>query len=144
MKKSMVIFVLIALSLIACTRQSGDQIEGGLQIYSSNSSIGALSTDKDNASLESYKYTIVLTNEDKHDIHVLTIEPILNESFEKHIIDQSIVLEVDTNIPPGEDLEVSGEVIFEKEGRTKNEIIEIEHIIESYKVIEETIIDRTH
>lgn len=144
MNKRIIIMLIIAAALTGCSSEPDDQLKSGLQIYSSHSSIGALSMDKDNEALESYKYSIVITNEDKHDAHILTIEPILNERFKEHVIDQQLVLEVDTSISAGGDLEVSGEIIFERDGLTKNEIVEIEHIIESYKIIEETIIERTH
>ncbi|MGM0379077.1 MAG: hypothetical protein ACQEQE_04970 [Bacillota bacterium] len=138
MKKIILIFILAVL-LVGCVNNDVTNRQEGLTINSTKSSIGKVdeTTDK-----QRFRYSIIITNNDKSDFEIISVKPILSNEFEKLAILDNHKLILNKNILKGESLEINGEIIFNSSDLTKKEILDLEPFIKEFEIIEKRIIKK--
>ena len=127
------IFIIVGIILLGgCSYDSGQIDEkGGLKIYTWSSSIGSdsnLNMDKTN-----YSFSINLVNENRNDILVKSIEPILGDSVKGIVMNETVSQD--------ENCEIAGNLFLDTKGMSKGQIEELEPIITDIKVYSEEIIN---
>lgn len=141
--KRLLLILLIMTLLSGCSTRQVETSKMGLEINSYNTSIGSMTADADNQNIQSYKYSIVITNNDLADINIISIEPLLTQPFSDKITEQEITVEVNKTIPSNGMIEVQGEIIFNSGKLSKEEILAMGPFIEDFKIIEERQIKKT-
>jgi len=135
------IFIIVGIILLGgCSYDSGQIDEkGGLKIYTWSSSIGSdsnLNMDKTN-----YSFSINLVNENRNDILVKSIEPILGDSVKGIVMNEEILFNVNKTVSQDENCEIAGNLFLDTKGMSKGQIEELEPIITDIKVYSEEIIN---
>jgi hypothetical protein len=144
MIKRKIITILISIMLLtACTTNKLSVEQRGIEINGVTTSIGAVDDNVKDFDTQSYKYTIFLTNNDKEELTILSIEPTLNSKLISRILSEETLVSVNKTIRSEESLEVTGEIIFDASGLTKEEIIELKPFVEDIKIIQERIIKKS-
>jgi len=141
-KAGIIILTAILLLSVGCSR-SDDPNKVGIIINNISSSIGAVRENTNNHDTQSFKYTLTLTNNDAADIIIISIEPVLSEEFLKRVTAGDITIKVNSTIPQGDNLDVSGEIIFDAKGLTKEQIINMEPFVKEVRIVEERVIDKS-
>jgi hypothetical protein len=115
----------------------------GIEINSITSSIGAVGENTNGFETQSFKYTMTLTNNDASDITIVKVVPILSQEFQERVSDRDTIIQVNKTVIQGSSLDVSGEIIFDAKGLTKEQIISMEPFIREVKIVEERIINKS-
>ncbi len=139
---SIIILIAVLLLLIGCSN-SDTRLRPGIEVSSITSSIGAVGENTKNFDIQSFKYTIALINNDVVDIKIISVEPELSEEFAKRAEDRSTAIQVDKVISSGSSIDVSGEIIFDAKGMSKEQIIDMEPFVIDIKIVEERIINKS-
>lgn len=114
------------------------QTKGGLKINSWSSALGGVN-EKD-LDKTRFSYSINLANESENNIFIKSIRPSVNEIIKNKILSKDIVVKVNKAIKPNEAIEISGEIIIDTKGLTKEDIVKLEPFITDLKVsTEETV-----
>ncbi|MDF3002138.1 MAG: hypothetical protein K0Q48_2257 [Bacillota bacterium] len=92
---------------------------------------------------QSFSYTITLRNNDTADITIVSVNPVLSEKFLERVNNKDTTIKVDKIIPGGSSLEVTGEIIFDAKGLTKEEIINLQPFVKEVSVLEERTIRKS-
>lgn len=142
-KRKIIAIIISTMLLTACTTNKSSAKQLGIEISSITTSIGAVEDNVKDFNKQSYKYTIYLTNNEKEDLTILSIEPTLNSKLNSRILSEEILVSVNKTIRSQESLEITGELIFDASGLTKEEIIELEPFVEEIKIIQERIIKKS-
>lgn len=116
--------------------KNNSQSENGIYINSIQTSIGAVGENTNDVENQSFKYTLQLTNNEEDDLEIISIEPILTENFEKLVLSKDLIMNINKIISKGNNLEVSGEIIFNTKGMSKEEILNMEPFVKEVKIIE--------
>jgi hypothetical protein len=115
----------------------------GIDINSITSSIGAVGENINDIETQSFKYTMTLTNNDIADITIVSVEPVLSEEFIERASNGDRIIQVNKLIPHGSSLDVSGEIVFDAKGLTKEQIVAMEPFVKDIKIVEERIINKS-
>ena len=115
----------------------------GIEINSLTSSIGAVGENTNDFETQSFKYIMTLTNNDASDIKIVSVEPVLSQEFQDRVSDRDTVIHVNKTVIKGSSLDVSGEIVFDAKGLTKEQIISMEPFIKEIRIIEERIINKS-
>lgn len=144
MFKKVGILILAAILLLssACSG-SNERDKAGIEISSINTSIGAVGKNANDFETQSFKYTITLINNEPADMSIVSVKPVLSEKFLERVSNGNVEIQMNKVIPKGGSLEVSGEIIFDAKGLTKEQVISLEPFIKEVKIIEERTIDRS-
>lgn len=141
-KISIVLLVTILILLSGCSGNATRK-SAGIDITGITSSIGAVGENTKDFETQSFKYTITLTNNDEEDITIISVRPVISEKLHERISSKDITLQVNRVIPKGGSLGVSGEIIFDAKGLTKEQTVSMEPFVKEVRIIEERIIDKT-
>ena len=147
-KKPGILFMIaVFLFLAACSTNStsgaGIINKAGIEINNISSSIGAVGENTNDIETQSFKYTITVTNNDAQDITVVSINPELSKKFSERVSDKDTEVKVNKTISSGGSLDISGEIIFDANGLSKEQIVGLEPFIENIKIFEERTIDKS-
>lgn len=141
-KASIMILISIVLLFMGCSRN--DSINKvGIDINGITSSIGAVGENTNDFETQSFKFTITLTNNEAADIMIVSVRPILSEKFFERASNKDTVMQISRSISQGGSLDVTGEIIFDAKGLTKEQIVSLEPFIEEVKIIEERTINKS-
>jgi len=144
MFKKVGILVLAAILLLSSACSGNDEREkAGIEISIINTSIGAVEKNVNDFDTQSFKYTITLINNEPADMSIVSVEPVLSEKFLERVSSGNVKIQLNKVIPMGGSLDVSGEIIFDAKGLTKEQIIGLEPFIKEVKIIEERTINRS-
>lgn len=137
----MVMLICTIAIFVGCTNKS--QSNNGISINSIQTSIGAIEENTNDIENQSFKYTVQLTNNEDDDLKIISIEPILTEKFEKLVSSKDLIKNINEIISKNDYLEVSGEIIFNTKGMSKEEIESMQPFIKEIKIIEERKIKKS-
>ena len=84
-----------------------------------------------------YHYTVSLWNHSDKGVKIFSIVPVLNARFEKRLISTEIAQKTSRVIPPRKTIQVKGELRFNFEGLTKQDIENMEPVILELKLLRE-------
>lgn len=142
-KKISIILLILVLLLLAGCSDNNTLNTMGIEINTITSSIGAVGGNINDFETQSFKYTMILTNNDASDIKIVSVEPVLSEEFFKRASDEDRIIQVNKSIPHGSSIDVSGEIVFDAKGLTKDQIVSMKPFIKEVKIIEERIINKS-
>jgi len=146
MKKSypfILLSILLLFSIIIFNKahsSNGFQKDKDLAITGIISSIGAVNKNSNDNEIQSFRYTITLSNNAEQDIGVESITPVLSEKFLSRVKDKNVTLQVNQTIKKNSSLKLSGEIIFDTKGLEKKDILAFEPFVKEVKIIEERVI----
>ncbi|HYF81951.1 MAG TPA: hypothetical protein VEB00_02840 [Clostridia bacterium] len=141
-KASIMLLISIILLFAGCSRN--DTLNKvGIDITAMNSSIGAVGENTNDFETQSFKFTITLTNNEAADIMIVSVRPILSEKFLERASNKDTVMQINRSISQGGSLDVTGEIIFDAKGLTKEQIVSLEPFIKEVKIIEERTINKS-
>jgi hypothetical protein len=137
----LIILLFVLLIITGCStkeivNQKGISLSGVL------TSIGAVGENTNGFEKQSFKYTITLTNNDDDNITVVSITPVLSEVFANAVPDKNVTVKVNRTISKGNSINVSGEIIFNTKGLSKEQIISMKPFIKEVKITEERTIQK--
>lgn len=141
-KKVCILLMTAVLFLTACSTDS-TMDKSGISINNIVTSIGAVGNNTDDYETQSFKFTITLTNNEAADIGIVSVEPVLSEKVLERVSGGDAKIQVESIIPKGGSLNVSGEIIFNAKGLTKEQIISLEPFVNEVRIIEERTIERS-
>jgi hypothetical protein len=141
-KRKIIIMLIAIMMLTACTTNKVSVEQRGIKINGVTTSIGAVDDNVKDSNTQSYKYTIFLTNNEIEDLTILSIEPRLNDRLISRVLSEETLVSVNKIIGSQDSLEVTGEIIFDASGLTKEQIIELKPFVEDIKIIQERIIKK--
>lgn len=141
-KVSILILIAILLLFAACSKDSTVS-KPGIEINAISTSIGAVGTNTNDIEIQSFKFTITMTSNEAADISIVSVKPVLSEKFLERASNGDVAIQVNKVITKGSSLNVSGEIIFDAKGLTKEQIISMEPFVKEVKIIEERIINKS-
>lgn len=141
-KVSILVFAVILLLFTACSKESAES-RPDIEISSISTSIGAVGNGSGNIETQSYKFNITMINNEAEDINIVSVKPVLSDKFLERVLNGDEPIQVDKVILKGGSLEVSGEIIFDAKGLTKEQIINLEPFIKEVRITEERTINRS-
>lgn len=142
LKKAGILVLAAILLLSAACSNNNERDKAGIEISSISTSIGAVGNNTNDFETQSFKYTITLINNEAADMSIVSVKPVLSEKFLERASNGNAEIQLDKVIPKGGSLEVSGEIIFDAKGLTKEQIISLEPFVKEVKIIEERTISR--
>lgn len=144
MYKKIIIMVILSIIILAagCSSSKPERI-GGIEITDISSSIGAVDGNTGDIETQSFKYTITLKNNEAADMTIISVRPVLSEELLERISNKDITLQVNQVIRPENSLGISGEIIFDAKGLTKEQIIGMEPFVDEIRIVEERTIDKS-
>lgn len=146
MKKVYIMVLLpVLLLLTACSgnNNSGATKNNGIEITNIVSSIGAVDENTNNIDTQSFKYAMTLTNNDAIDIKIVSVSPVLSNEFLNRVDNKETRIEVNKTITNGSSINITGEIIFDAKGLTKEQIDSLQPFIKDVKILEERIINKS-
>jgi len=144
MNRKVSIMLLIVVFLLFSGCSSNNTVTTmGIDINSITSSIGAVGGNTNDFETQSFKYTITLTNNDAADITIVSVEPVLSEEFIERALNEDRIIQVNELIPHGSSIDVTGEIVFDAKGMTKEKIISMEPFVKEIKIVEERTISKS-
>ncbi len=117
--------------------------EKGISVSGISSSIGGVGPNTSDFETQRFNYTITLTNNDEKDIKVVLIVPVLSEAFAEKVSDKNITVDVNKTISKGNSIDVTGEIIFDTKGLSKEQIMNLQPFVKEVKVIQEIILQHS-
>lgn len=111
-----------------------------ISMLTTSTRIGAVGDNTDDFENQSFKYNITLTNNGHDDINIISITPILSEGFESLVSDKNVTLDINKTMLKDGSMDISGEIIFNTKGLSKDGVVDLQPFIEEVKVTEERII----
>jgi hypothetical protein len=125
MKRSLIILTLFAALLLfsSCAPPDSDMAQSEINITGMVSSIGAAS---DTPADQRFSCTITLQNNGLTDVTIRYIEPVLLGPFIDKARGNDFKIMVNKTIAPEACIEVSGEILFDALGMTKEQIVAME------------------
>ncbi len=140
-KVSILILVAILLLSAACSKDSTVS-KADIDISGISTSIGAVGNNTNDIETQSFKFTITLTNNEAADMEIVSVKPVLSEKFLERVSNRDTTIKVDKVIPQGSSLDVSGEIIFDAKGLTKEQIVSLEPFIKEVRIVEERTVKK--
>lgn len=146
MNKKVIILLMISMILLltSCSMGTGSNtsVRQGIEINDISSSIGAVGEDTKEFETQSFKYTLTLTNNEPEDMKIISVNPELSDKFLERVKNKDTEIKVNKIISKEGSLEVSGEIIFDAKGLTKEQILSLEPFIKNIKITEERTINK--
>lgn len=131
--------VLIAAALVSgCMGKDAIPDKTGLYIYNWSAALGGEGADNE---MTRYSYSFYLTNEGPKDVYVKWAEPVLGQEVEERALEGDFRVDLDKAVPPGEGIEIKGQIIFDTKGLSKEQITELEPFVTGLRISTEEIID---
>lgn len=143
MRKFYLVMLLCVLLVVSGCSKKENTTEKGIIISVISSSIGAVGQNTNDFENQSFKYTITLTNNEENNITVVSITPVLSDTFASKISDKNITVNVNKTIPKGNSINVSGEIIFNAKELNKEQIISMKPFVKEVKIVEERTIQNS-
>jgi len=141
-KVSLMMLIFILLLCTACS--SNTPLNNvGIDITWSMASIGPVEGNANDLETQSFKYSVIITNNEAIDITIVEIMPLLSEKFLERVSNKDTMIKVNKTISKGSSLEVSGEIIFDARGLTKEQIHSLQPFVKEVKIIEERNINKS-
>lgn len=140
-KVSILLLVAILLLSAACSKDSTVS-KADIDISGISTSIGAVGNNTNDFETQSFKFTITLTNNEAADIEIVSVKPVLSEKFLERASNGDAAIQVNKTIPKGSSLDVSGEIIFDAKGLTKEQIVSLEPFIKEVRIVEERTVKK--
>lgn len=134
--------VLFLLSACSSNNTSDTQNKMGIEIKNIVSIMGAIGENANDSETQSFKYTITLTNNEASDIKLVSLTPVLSDKIFERVSNKETEIEVNKTISKEGNLDVTGEIIFDSKGLTKEQIVSLQPFIKDVKIIEERIINK--
>ena len=141
-KVNIMLLVSTLLLFVGCSRSNTLNIVG-IDISGINSSIGAVGENTNDFETQSFKYTITLTNNEATDIKIVSVKPMLSEEFIERVSNNDTIIQVNKTIPQGSSIDITGEIIFDAKGLTKEQIVSMEPFVKEVRITEERIINKS-
>jgi hypothetical protein len=130
------LILVVPLLFMGCSaNQIQPQKNGGLQINSLSTAISAV--NETNTDEQKFSYSFSLTNEDKTDVYIKSVEPIINDSIKSRIQGDSISTDVNRDLQPNSTIQVTGELILNTKGLSKSDIIGLQPFANGIKISSE-------
>jgi uncharacterized repeat protein (TIGR01451 family) len=123
MKRLIVLLLAIVMVVLLVTSCTSPELKSELTIPNMISSVGV---DPSNPVNQRLTYTITLQNNGLTDVTVRYIEPILSTSFASKAKGNDFKVTVDKTVAPKAYIEISGEILFDTTGMTKEQIAAME------------------
>jgi hypothetical protein len=143
-KNNITILIATLFLLAGCTAQSAlDKSSTTVDITSIVSSIGATGENTNDFETQSFKYTVTLTNNETESITIVSVTPVLSEKFLERVSNKDTTVQVNKTIPQGSSLDVSGGIVFNAKGLTKEQIMALEPFVKEIKIMEEKVIEKS-
>ncbi|MGE5679182.1 MAG: hypothetical protein ACM3ZR_14100 [Pseudomonadota bacterium] len=145
MYKRSKIVILLAVSLLLLTGCSADNElkKPTIEISAVSTSIGAVGNNTSDTETQSFKYNITMINNGPEEIAIASVKPVLSDAFLERVPEGELAVQINKTIAPGGNLEVSGEIIFDAKGLTKEQIIGMEPFVKELEIIEARTIKRS-
>jgi hypothetical protein len=124
------------------TNKPADKVSS-IEITNIVTSIGAVGNNINDSDTQSFKFTITLVNNEPTDITIVSVTPILSEIFLERAADKNKIMPVNRIVSPGGSIDVTGEVIFDAKGMTKDQIVNLQPFIKEVKIADERIIQKS-
>jgi len=128
----------ISIFFTGCGTTTQTQTKSGLTINGWSSEIGGV--NETNLDKTNYSYSINLTNENENTVFIESVEPRINEKYLNITISKDIIVSVNKDLKPKESIQINGEIIFDTNGLTKSDILNLEPFITDIKVLSEEIV----
>ncbi len=137
-KKFLLIVILIslAINLLACSANINKK-ENNIEIVGMSSSMGGVEGELDNFNKQEISYEISLKNNQNDDIYIKTITPVLNSEFLKLVENDKVTIEVNKSVKSNKTIQIKGKIIFNAEGMSKEDIIEMQPFFTKIRVVQE-------
>ena len=142
-KTSVTILLVTILLFTGCSSKNMADKVSTVDITNIVSSIGAVGDNTNDFETQSFKFTITLKNNEPTDITIVSVTPILSEKFLARAANKNTIIPVNKIIPQGGSLGVTGEIIFDAKGLTKEQIVNLEPFIKEVKITDERIINKS-
>lgn len=108
-----------------------------LQIPEMTTFIGSKQGDTDE---QVVSYIIHLLNTSAGPIHVKWVEPLLSDAFAMRVLSLDHRQAVDVTLAPEEGMEISGELVFDAHGLSKDQILDLEPFMSGMNVASERVL----
>lgn len=139
-KIGLVVLISILLLFTACSTNNDSNMVG-IDIQNISSGIGAVGGNVNDFETQSFSYTITLTNSEAADITIVSVNPVLTEKFSERVENKDTIIKVNKIIPGGSSLNVTGDIIFDAKGLTKEQIVNLQPFVKEVKVLEERTVN---
>jgi hypothetical protein len=137
---SWILLAALVLGMSGCAALGKDAQQAAtpdLQVPELTTSIGRRQGDTDE---QVFSYTVYLQNTSEAPIHVKWIEPLLSEPFSPRVLSSDPRLTVDATLAAQEGREISGELVFDAQGLTKDQILALEPFMSGINVASERVL----
>lgn len=136
MKRIMVIIViLIIVMLSGCLESDPKASHEGIVSYSMTTSLGG------DAGVTHLTYNLVITNENKSEYFIESINPVLSQKLRTRLIDENTLVAVNKSLQSMESLEIGDVLSFDTAKMTKDEIQELMDELDEYDILFKKSID---
>jgi hypothetical protein len=142
-RKISILILIVGLLFLAVWPKEKVISKSGIDINSISTSIGAVGENTNDFEIQSFKFTVTLTNSEAADIAIVSVKPVLSEKFLERVSNRDTTIQVNQIIPKGSSLDVSGEIIFDAKGLTKEQIVSLEPFVKEVIIIEERTINKS-
>lgn len=143
LRKVSILILIAGLLLLAVWPKEKVISKSGIDINSISTSIGAVGENTNDFETQSFKFTVTLTNSEAADIVIVSVKPVLSEKFLERVANRDTTIQVNQIIPKGSSLDVSGEIIFDAKGLTKEQIVSLEPFVKKVEIMEERTINKS-
>ena len=92
------------------------------------------SVNENNLDKQKFSYSISVANKNVKTIFIKSVQPTINERVKNKILSEETIVAVNKDIKPKETIEISGEIIIDTSGLTKEEIVALEPFITAIKI----------
>ncbi|MEA4924293.1 MAG: hypothetical protein VB084_03190 [Syntrophomonadaceae bacterium] len=137
------VLLLIILLFSGCSSDKTVDKVDPVDITGILSSIGAVGDNTNDFDTQRFQFTITLKNNEPTDITIISLKPVLSEKFLERAADKNVIIPVNQIISSGGSLDVSGEIIFDAKGLTKEQIVGMEPFIQEVKLTDERTIHKS-
>lgn len=143
LKTSVTVLMLSLLLLFTGCSAGNTQDETGIVITDIMSGIGSAGENTNDFETQSFKFTITMKNNEAADIGIVSVRPVLSEKLLERVPNKDTTINVNKVIAKGTSLSVSGEIIFDARGLTKEQIAGIKPFVQEVRLIEERTIEKS-
>jgi len=127
----------IFLFVVGCSKPKEDE-KMGLRIYGMSVGLGAV--DNNNTDQQRLTYSFCLTNEDNDAVYIKAVEPVIGTGISNRVVTEKLEVLIEKEIPANRSMEISGEIVLDTKGLSKQEIVSLEPFITGIKITSEKTI----
>ncbi len=123
--------LLVVLLAAACTPIGQPKSSSPFEITSMFASLGGENNDVNTGI---YSYTIVLTNRSGQPMNVQSVAPEVQKAFSSRLLTADLAHTVGHVVPAGESIEINGQLRFDFNGLSKQQIVDLGEPISGFDV----------